>query len=266
MLRVIVVPAENPGRNLCYVVASDVSGHALLIDPIAPERCLAVARAHSLQVVGIVNTHEHRDHTGGNATVRAQIDVPIFAIAGSGIEEATAVVAGHVFSLATSVDDQLIVHHLPGHTQHHICLVGKSHEENGFWLTGDTIFAAGVGNCIRGGNVEALYQSVQKFPASRADMIYPGHDYLHRNLQFTVAIEPDNVAARQHLATVTLDTEFAATTMEEEWMHNCFFRLQCPSVVEGVRRRRHELGLTALPASSNDGEVFHALRELRNLW
>ena len=50
-------------------------GEALAIDPLDHEKCLKAAKDEGWTITQILNTHEHRDHTGGNeALAKAGID------------------------------------------------------------------------------------------------------------------------------------------------------------------------------------------------
>ena len=101
--------------------------------------------------------------------------------------------------------------------------------------------------------------------------VHPGHDYLARNLAFTLDVEPDNAAAAALLAqvmgatdaqTATRDGATApVTTLGEERRINAFFRLQRPTIVDRLRQR-----FPQLPASPTPRQVFLKLRELRNAW
>src|SRR5436190_24296776 len=57
----------NSGRNFNYLIACPETGEALAVDPLDHEKCLAVAKEAGWSITQILNTHEHRDHTGGNA-------------------------------------------------------------------------------------------------------------------------------------------------------------------------------------------------------
>ena len=61
----------NSGRNFNYLIACSETGEALAVDPLDHEKCLAAARAKGWTITQILNTHEHRDHTGGNDPVVA---------------------------------------------------------------------------------------------------------------------------------------------------------------------------------------------------
>src|ERR1700723_1345118 len=56
----------NSGRNFNYLIACAETGEALAVDPLDHAKCLAAAKAKGWTITQILNTHEHRDHTGGN--------------------------------------------------------------------------------------------------------------------------------------------------------------------------------------------------------
>src|ERR1700756_5736844 len=59
--------AANSFRNFHYLIACPETGEALAIDPLEWRLCLDAARTRGWQITQILNTHEHLDHTGGNA-------------------------------------------------------------------------------------------------------------------------------------------------------------------------------------------------------
>ena len=87
----------------------------------------------------------------------------------------------------------------PGHTMSHICV--RSHGDTPALFCGDTLFNAGAGNCHNGGHPNELYNTfvsqLAKLPEET--LIYPGHDYIARNLSFTLDREPDNAKAKAML-------------------------------------------------------------------
>ena len=56
----------NAYRNFNYLVACPETGDALAIDPLDYGKCLAAAKRQGWTITQILNTHEHRDHIGGN--------------------------------------------------------------------------------------------------------------------------------------------------------------------------------------------------------
>jgi hydroxyacylglutathione hydrolase len=145
----------------------------------------------------------------------------------------------------------------------HICLLG--HGDRPALFCGDTLFNAGAGNCHGGGNPESLYDTFVTQLARLPDStrVFPGHEYLARNLQFTLDREPDNTAARTLLVQAQ-DQEPAAstiTTLAQEKEINTFFRLQSPSVIARLRA-----AFPDLDERPDARTVFVKLRELRNRW
>src|SRR5437762_11160875 len=59
--------SANAFRNFHYLIACPDSGEALAVDPLEWALVLAAARAKGWEITQILNTHEHRGHTVGNA-------------------------------------------------------------------------------------------------------------------------------------------------------------------------------------------------------
>ena len=151
----------------------------------------------------------------------------------------------------------------PGHTMTHVCLF--AHTEQPALFCGDTLFNAGAGNCHNGGDPALLYETFAAQLARLPDTtrVYPGHEYLTRNLEFTLDREPDNASAAQWLAKAHAQEAAAApvTTLGQEKDFNTFLRLQSPSVIARLRESFPEIG--ERPEART---VFLKLRELRNRW
>ena len=154
----------------------------------------------------------------------------------------------------------------PGHTRAHLCLYGQGAGDAAPALfSGDTLFNAGAGNCLHGGDPLLLYDTFsgslsQLPPATR---VFPGHEYLLRNLDFTLDREPSNAAALDMMRRCRdLAAEaMPVTTLAQEHQFNVFFRLDNPEVIAELRQVRPDWQSDPGPR-----EVFLALRELRNRW
>jgi hydroxyacylglutathione hydrolase len=254
----------NAYRNFNYLVACAETGEAMAIDPLDHEKCLTAARDRGWQITQVLNTHEHFDHTGGNAEVIAATGAKLLAHAKAkdaipGIDRGLK--AGDLIKIGNTVELEAL--DTPGHTMSHVCLL--SHTDTPALFCGDTLFNAGAGNCHNGGHPEELYSTFARQLAQLADntLIYPGHDYLSNNLEFTLDREPDNERASLLLSDVRGQDPNAAliTTLGLEKEINTFFRLHSPSVI--ARLRQTFPGLSEQPEPRT---VFLKLRELRNRW
>ncbi|MFO1454652.1 MAG: hydroxyacylglutathione hydrolase [Steroidobacteraceae bacterium] len=254
----------NAWRNFHYLIACEETGEALAVDPLDWQLCLRTARQRGWTITQILNTHEHQDHTGGNEGLRAATGAKLLAHAGAagrigGVDRGLA--RGDVIRIGRSAELECL--DTPGHTMAHVCLF--AHAPRPALFCGDTLFNAGAGNCHNGGSPERLYETfvdqLAKLPPDTR--IYPGHEYLARNLAFTLDREHGNAdAARMAGEIAALDPAAApVTTLAEEMRINTFFRLGSAAVIAGLREKFPEL-----PAQPDPRTVFVRLRELRNSW
>jgi hydroxyacylglutathione hydrolase len=254
----------NAYRNFNYLVACPETGEALAIDPLDHEKTLATAKVRGWQITQVLNTHEHHDHTGGNAAVIAATGAKLIAHHKAGariVGVDRGVQAGDIIKVGKTVELECL--DTPGHTMCHICL--RSHTDQPALFSGDTLFNAGAGNVHNGGDVGALYatfaEQLARLPGDT--QIYPGHDYIENNLKFTLSREPENAAAQELLPAVTGHdpARSAVTTLREEKQFNTFMRLRSPELIARLRESFPEL-----PERPDAKTVFMKLRELRNTW
>jgi hydroxyacylglutathione hydrolase len=254
----------NAYRNFNYLIACAETGEALAVDPLDHEKCLGLARAKGWRITQILNTHEHGDHTGGNAPMVAATGAKLLAHANAkgrirGIDRGLA--AGDVVRVGKTVELECL--DTPGHTMAHVCLMARGDRPALF--CGDTLFNAGAGNCHNGGHPGELYATfagqLAKLPD--ATLVYPGHDYIANNLRFTLDREPDNARAKAMLPAMEAQDpgEALVTTLAVEKEINTFFRLSSPSVIKRLRE-----AFPDLPDEPDPRTVFLKLRELRNKW
>ncbi len=254
----------NAYRNFNYLVACAETGEALAIDPLDHRKCLARARAKGWDIRLVLNTHEQGDHIGGNDAMIAATRAKLLAHANAkdkipGIDRGLS--AGDVIRVGRTVELEAL--DTPGHTMSHVCLL--SHTERPALFCGDTLFNAGAGNCHSGGHPVELYHTFAGQIARLRDetLVYPGHDYIVNNLNFTLDREPDNARAKALLDEAReQDTDRAlVSTLGLEKEINTFFRLHEPTVIARLK--------DAFPDLADDPDpktVFLKLRELRNSW
>ena len=254
----------NSGRNFNYLIACSETGQALAVDPLDYQKCLAAAKAKGWNITQILNTHEHRDHTGGNPQMVAATHARVLAHANAKDkipEMDQGLRAGDVIKIGKTVELECL--DTPGHTMSHICVM--AHGDKPALFCGDTLFNAGAGNGHNAGHPNELYNpfvgQLAKLPEET--LIYPGHDYIARNLAFTLDREPDNAKAKTMLPQTERQDPAKAlvTTLELEREINTFFRLTSPSVIKRLRE-----AFPDLPDNPDPKTVFLKLRELRNKW
>ena len=254
----------NAYRNFNYLIACAETGEALAIDPLDHEKCFAAAKREGWDITQILNTHEHRDHTGGNAPLAQKTGAKVLAHKNAKDkipEMARGLSAGDVIKVGRTVELEAL--DTPGHTMSHVCLLSRTDQPALF--SGDTLFNAGAGNCHNGGHPEELYktfsQQLAKLPEDT--LIYPGHDYIENNLRFTLSREPDNRGAQQMLEKLKGQDPSRAyvSTLAVEREINTFFRLTSPGVIAKLRE-----AFPDLPEKPDPRTVFLKLRELRNKW
>ncbi len=255
----------NAYRNFNYLIVCPETGDALAVDPLDYEKCLKRAKDNGWTITQIVNTHEHGDHTGGNGPMIAATGAKLLAHinAGARIDGIdVGLAAGDVVKVGKTVE--LLTLDTPGHTMSHVCLLSKT--DTPALICGDTLFNAGAGNCHGGGHPNELYDTFASQLAKLPDetLVYPGHDYITNNLEFTLDREPDNAEAASLLVRLNNDhnpNHALVTSLGLEKKVNSFFRLTNPTIINRLREV-----FSDLPEQPSPREVFVKLRELRNSW
>ncbi|MEM7326682.1 MAG: MBL fold metallo-hydrolase [Actinomycetota bacterium] len=178
--------------NFAYAVGDRETGEALLVDPAYDVAgLLAILEADGMTVTGVLGTHYHADHIGGNmmghnivgvVDLLEQVDVPIHLQApelefvtkttGLGPDQLVAHASGDTVTVG-EIEIELI--HTPGHTPGSQCFLVENH-----FISGDTLFLDGCGRTdLPGGDAEELYHSINTRLAKVPDeaTLFPGHLY-----------------------------------------------------------------------------------------
>lgn len=167
---------RNGIDNFSYLIYCEKTGKAALVDPgFNASECMKEIGRLRLDILWIINTHFHSDHTRENqrlvdifkcGLVAHKLDAKRIPGVTKTVEDGEIIVLGIV---------ELKFIHTPGHTPGGICILA----DDSVLLTGDTLF---IGDCGRtdidgGSNIE-LFNSLQKLKSLPDTLVvYPGHDY-----------------------------------------------------------------------------------------
>ncbi|MGR5361166.1 hydroxyacylglutathione hydrolase [Vibrio mediterranei] len=250
MLHIKSIPAFNDNyiwliknnQNLCAVV-----------DPGDAEPVIEYLEANQLELVTILITHHHWDHTGGiEKLVERYPTITVLGPENSNIGQLTHHVSeGHRINL---FNEEFLVLNLPGHTLDHIGYVG-----DGKLFCGDVLFSAGCGRIFEG-TPEQMYNSLQKLTLLPEETeVYCTHEYTLSNLAFAMAVEPHNEFLHEYRdgANQKRAKGFPTlpTTISIEKRINPFLRTTQQEVVSSVANRT---------VNNDPLSTFTALREWKN--
>ena len=209
-----------------------------------------------LELVAILATHHHPDHTGGIAELVAAKRVPVHGPKGEPIPALS-----HPVGQGDKVDipelaASFTVLDIPGHTRAHVAYYGL-----GALFCGDTLFACGCGRVFEG-TPEQMVESLAKLAAlPDATRVYCGHEYTLANIEFARKVDPGNAMlkareekARQQRAA---GKPTLPSTLGEERATNPFLRCAEPVVVESANKY---LGARV----ADPVRVFAAIRDWKN--
>lgn len=185
-------PFARQMANFVYLVGDREKREAVLVDPAWDiAGLLDVVAAEGLRLTGVLATHYHPDHIGGDlfghaveglVALRERLDVPIHVhrAEAAGVRYMTGFETG---DLALHDGDDVVrvgdvpvrLLHTPGHTPGSQCFL-----VDGTLVSGDTLFVGGCGRVdLPGGDPEEMFRTLTQRMDKLGDdvVLYPGHDY-----------------------------------------------------------------------------------------
>lgn len=178
--------------NFVYLIGDRRTGKALVVDPAyRVQDLLDLAAADGMEIEGVLGTHYHPDHLGGDlfgyqlegvrellerkgVKVHVQRDEAPWVKRVTGVSDSDLALhdSGDVITVG---EIPITVIHTPGHTPGSQCFLVE-----GRLVAGDTLFLQGCGRTdLPGGDPRALYLSLTQKLAQLPDdtIVYPGHLY-----------------------------------------------------------------------------------------
>ena len=248
MLEILAIPAFKDN----YIWLLRKGQHAVIVDPGDASVVIQALEQHHLSLDAILITHHHSDHIDGVDNLLARHPCPVYAPLRERYAFPHTPVCENDRIVLDSLDLELKVIEVPGHTLGHVAYFG-----NGLLFCGDTLFGAGCGRLFEGTPAQ-MYSSLQKLaqlpPETR---VYCTHEYTEHNLRFALGLEPDNTALQQRalaassLRQAGLPTLPSTIALERET--NPFLRCEQSTIQRAARID-----------SSDPVAVFTAIRESRN--
>jgi len=171
---------EPISSTYTYLIGSEATGDAILVDPVLPtwQRDLEVVRSLGLRLAYTVETHVHADHITSALRLKRETGSRIAYPAGDRFDCADLLIEeGRPLELADIRIDGL---HTPGHTDDHF-----SYRVGERVLTGDALLVDGCGRTdFQNGDAATLYRSVHEklFTLPEDTLVYPAHDYEGRRV------------------------------------------------------------------------------------
>lgn len=252
MFEIVPLPAFKDN----YIWTLRDARHAAVVDPGEARPVQEYLARESLELVAILATHHHPDHTGGIAELVAAKRVPVFGPKGEPIPDLTNPVGTGDTATIPSLSATFSVIEIPGHTRAHVAYYGA-----GSLFCGDTLFACGCGRVFEGTPAQ-MYDSLQKLAALPDETkVYCGHEYTLANIEFARKVDPANAAlqAREQRSRALRQAgkPTLPSTLGEERATNPFLRCLEPAVIDSAN---NYLGARI----SDPVRVFAAIREWKN--
>ena len=253
-MKIIQIPLLRD--NYGYLIVCEKTKNAAIIDPSEADPVLARIDQEQVSLQAILNTHHHRDHTGGNEGILAKRKAEVYGHKSD---------SGRIHGLSRGVDegDEIQIGELkgtvlfiPGHTTGHVAYL---FENNLF--CGDTLFTAGCGRLFEG-TPEQMHASLKKLMALPDNTkVYCGHEYTESNLRFAMSVEPKNPKLASRFERVqglrARGTSTVPSTIEEEKQTNPFLRWNSKEIQAHVKAAHATTRLD--PVS-----VFAAVRKMKD--
>ncbi|RUO40497.1 hydroxyacylglutathione hydrolase [Aliidiomarina taiwanensis] len=252
-MRVTYIKAFND--NYIWAMQSE-DNRCIVFCPGDAAPVLAWLEEHNCTLAAILVTHHHYDHTDGIADLVAATQCRVYGPAAETIPcNSHPVHPGDTITPAPGFPNFQVIA-CPGHTLGHVAYYAAPR-----LFSGDTLFAAGCGRMFEG-TPDMFVHSLDTFRALPADTkIYCAHEYTAANLEFALAVEPDNQDIQERAALVAKQRSNQEATVPSllsiELKTNPFLRTHLPSVQKAAEQR-------AGRQITRKEEVFAVIREWKD--
>ena len=169
--------------NYAYIIQD--KKNAVIIDPAESLSIINYIKNNNLNLLAILVTHHHDDHTSGIKDILKFKSIPVFS------PNKNIIGTSNVIKNESTIDLDFIkfeVIETPGHTMDHIVFYNI---DNNLLFSGDTLFRLGCGRVFEG-TYNQMYNSLNKIlNLDNETMVYCGHEYTISNLNFLMNSFPN---------------------------------------------------------------------------
>ncbi|MFQ5700740.1 MAG: MBL fold metallo-hydrolase [Acidobacteriota bacterium] len=179
--------------NFVYLVGDRAKRECLVVDPAWDiDGILAAAEREGMRIVGVLATHYHPDHIGGDlfghpvqglVELKERLDLPVHVHRAEieGVRVMTGLAANDLAAheggdTVTVGEVPVMLVHTPGHTPGSQCFLVAGDA----LVSGDTLFVQGCGRVdLPGGDTDQMYLTLTQRLSKLPDdiLLMPGHDY-----------------------------------------------------------------------------------------
>ena len=252
MLKIEIIPCLND--NYSYLLHDESANVVAIVDPADFDSCERIINKKYNKLDYILNTHHHLDHVGGNQKLKEKFKSKVLGFEFDknripGID--IALKEKQNFKIGNAVFEVIFI---PGHTKGHIAFYFKDEK---IVFSGDTLFSLGCGKIFEGTHEQKFY-SLDKLKNLPVDtMIYCGHEYTKRNLDFCLKYDSNNeyLIKKSNWINSKIRSKIPTipVSIGEEKKTNIFLRCNNPSIKNALKL-----------VNASEQEIFSKLRDLKD--
>jgi len=166
--------------NYSYIIYNLKDRNALVIVPAENDPIIDFIEKNKLNLVAILITHHHSDHTSGINGLKKNYNVDIYT-PNINIKGTNKLLIDKQKINFNFIEFEIIS--TPGHTLDHIVYFS---EKGKLLFSGDTLFYFGCGRVFEG-TMKQMLKSLNKLKSLPNDTkVYCGHEYTYKNLEFVL--------------------------------------------------------------------------------
>jgi len=249
-----ITPISCLSDNYAYVISDYSSKTVGVVDPSEAQPIISFLENENIKLNYILNTHHHFDHVGGNAELKKKYNAKVVGFAGDKhrIPEIDIAIKDNERWIFGKSSIKIL--HIPGHTSGHICFF---FEKEKIAFTGDTLFSLGCGRIFEGDHKQMLnsLNKIKNLP--KETKIYCGHEYTHKNAEFCMKYENNNVDLRKKFEQIkklrSQNLPTIPSILGDELKSNIFLRCDQKELKNKLNMKNQE-----------DLEVFRKVRDLKD--